>query len=279
MKKLFLLLVALINFSASSAQDTIRTKSDTIIGKVVELGIDEIKYKAWDNLNGPVIVIEKRNVIEITYENGKKSLISQDEYEANQEIEIRRKTRCIKFEFLSPLTNDIAFGFETVLKAGMNLEFKAGFIGPGFIPKEELDGEGGFVKVGLKFLTSPTYYRKGVKYAHALKGFYIKPEMIFSVFTNTYTSEYHSFSGPILKKSTVIRYENFAFNIVFGNQQILGNTISLDYYLGLGFGIQNNTSKNSMRSKLSEDYCYSHLFNGESVPFILSGGITIGVPF
>ena len=97
MKTNFLLTAFILLISVcANAQDTIRTKKDSIVCKVVEIGLDEIKYKDFDNLNGPVIVIEKTYVIEITYENGKKTLIVPDPYEANQDIQVRYKTHVIK---------------------------------------------------------------------------------------------------------------------------------------------------------------------------------------
>lgn len=250
----------------ANAQDYIRTKTDTIKAKVEEIGIDEIKYKSFDNLNGPLIVIEKTRVLDITYENGKKEIFESDNWEASKEIDVRHKRNAIKFEFLAPLTNDIAFGYETMLKVGTNLEFKVGIIGPG-LAKTNDDVSGYFVKAGVKFLLSPTYYVRGVKYAHGLKGGYIKPELIYNSF---------NMNG--------VNFYNGAVNIVFGKQHVLGNIITLDYYAGLGYGLQSNDYVNPYPGypyeyDFYQGYVYSHTYGGPDFPIVLSGGLTIGVIF
>lgn len=49
---------------------TLKTGSDMLV-KVVEIGINDIKYKDCDNLDGPVVVIRKADVFRIKYLNGK----------------------------------------------------------------------------------------------------------------------------------------------------------------------------------------------------------------
>lgn len=52
------------------AQDVISLKSgETINGKVSEVGINEIKYYKASNLQGPVYVVSKADVAQITYQN------------------------------------------------------------------------------------------------------------------------------------------------------------------------------------------------------------------
>ncbi len=50
--------------------------SDEIKSKIVELTDFTIKYKKWENLNGPIYNINKRDVLFIRYENGFKEVIS-----------------------------------------------------------------------------------------------------------------------------------------------------------------------------------------------------------
>ncbi len=248
-----------------NGQDVIRTKTETINAKVLEIGIEEIKYKDFDNPNGPVKVIEKRKVLEITYENGKKEVFVADEWEASKEIDVRNKRNSIKFEFFAPLTHDIAFGYETMLRVGTNLECKVGIIGPG-VSESHDEVSGYFLKAGVKFLLSPNYYIRGVKYSHGLKGGYIKPELIYNTFTlNTVT------------------YYNGAVNIVFGKQHILGGILTLDYYAGVGYGFQSN-NMNNQNPYFNYDgqyqgYAYSHTYGGPDFPVVLTGGLTLGVLF
>jgi len=57
--------------------DTIILKSGSLyIGKVEEIGQNEIKYRRCDNLSGPIISILKSDVSLIKYSNGNREVIS-----------------------------------------------------------------------------------------------------------------------------------------------------------------------------------------------------------
>jgi hypothetical protein len=273
-KSLFLFFILIS--AVSNAQDYIRTDKDTIQAKVIEIGLDEIKYKNFNNLDGPVIVIEKEKVREITYENGTKYLIKDDPYNVNKEIEVRGKTHSIKFELFSPTTNDLVFGYERMLSVGKNLEFKVGIIGIGN-KNYEGNASGASLKVGFKFLTSPQYVSNGLKYVHPLKGRYIKPEIIL----NSYSEDvyYSSNTLPYTTDLEKIQRSNIAFAINFGTQHILGNIMTLDYYIGIGYGfrITSDEPDNSytIYNDGDGDYAYSHIYMGTS-SIILTGGFTIG---
>lgn len=281
MKHLLILLIFVFSNMSSvvKAQDVIRTKHDTISAKVLEIGIDEIKYRNYSNLDGPIIVIPKNDVVEITYENGSKFFIAPDPYDVNKEVQVRNKKRSIKFEFFSPLTNDIAFGYETMMKVGQNLEIKVAVIGPG-TAKNVNNASGFFFKGGVKFLTSPTYIQNGVKYSHGLKGGYIKPELIFSSYSDRYDyTNYTNYPPYYTNESINITHTNIGFDIVFGKQHLLGNIMTLDYYFGVGYALQ-YSSRNSIYPYLdgyNDTYSYSHLYLGKEFPMILTAGLTLGI--
>ncbi len=271
----------LLAFSSAHAQDYIRTKKDTIQAKVVEIGLEEIKYRAYNNLDGPVIVIAKTDVIEITYQNGTKTLFAPDNYDVTETATaMRKKTRSVKYEFLSPLGGDLAFGYETMLKVGTNLEFKIGIIGVGF-GNSAKEASGAFFKAGVKFLTRPSYVQRGVKYSHGLAGFYIKPEFIFNSYKKTIFTGSNTY--PYNPQEIKANITNYALNIIFGKQYILGSSVTLDYYGGIGYGIRSDNIDYSNQYfyyyDYNDGYEYSHTYGGEDSPFVLSGGITIGVLF
>ena len=74
MKKIFLLFtISLLASEMAFAQDTIRLRSGEVIpAQVQEIGISEIRYKQWSNLEGPTYVQPKSEIISITYKNGTK---------------------------------------------------------------------------------------------------------------------------------------------------------------------------------------------------------------
>ena len=82
MKKILISLLLQIPLF-SFAQDLITLKNGIDIkSKVVEINLSEIKYKKFDNLNGPLFTILKEDVLLIRYENGTKDIFSNDTKQA-----------------------------------------------------------------------------------------------------------------------------------------------------------------------------------------------------
>jgi hypothetical protein len=78
MKKIFFTVIMSMFFiTVCWSQDTIRTKTDEIISaKVLEVTISEIKYKKFDNIDGPTYTMLKSDVYMIGFENGTKDIIT-----------------------------------------------------------------------------------------------------------------------------------------------------------------------------------------------------------
>jgi len=56
---------------SANAQDVIvKTDNSTILSKVEEISAESIKYRKWDNLDGPIYVLNISEVISINYSNG-----------------------------------------------------------------------------------------------------------------------------------------------------------------------------------------------------------------
>ena len=72
-------LIAFLGFSLyGNAQDVIVKKDgSTILSRVTEVGISEVKYKKWSNKEGPTYVINTSELLSINYENGEKDSFSQ----------------------------------------------------------------------------------------------------------------------------------------------------------------------------------------------------------
>jgi len=78
MKKLFFIIILLLTLAVSiHAQDIIVLKNGNMIeAKILEVLPSEIRYRRFDNLNGPIHVVLKNEVYSIRYENGTVDLIS-----------------------------------------------------------------------------------------------------------------------------------------------------------------------------------------------------------
>ena len=73
--KLIGLIISLIPTFLFSQDVMVLKNSDEIKAKVVELTDLIIKYKKWENINGPTYNISKTEVLFIRYENGIKEVI------------------------------------------------------------------------------------------------------------------------------------------------------------------------------------------------------------
>ena len=75
----YLIIIALCVTSINTnAQDIITKKDGTdISAKVLEVTTTVIKYKRFENQNGPVISVKKSDVLMVRYENGNKDIFSE----------------------------------------------------------------------------------------------------------------------------------------------------------------------------------------------------------
>ena len=87
MKNVLIFVVLLSSTLSASAQDVIVKKDgSTILSKVIEIGTTEVKYKKWNNQNGPNYTISKSEVQAINYENGEKETFSEVEASKPQQF-------------------------------------------------------------------------------------------------------------------------------------------------------------------------------------------------
>ena len=86
MKRIVYFILTLGLFTTSIySQDVITKKTgDDIISKISEITQTEIKYKKFDNLQGPTFSILKSEVLMVRYENGTKDIFSETTTQTNQ---------------------------------------------------------------------------------------------------------------------------------------------------------------------------------------------------
>jgi hypothetical protein len=261
-------------------QDTLQLvkNSKILLVKVTEIGLDEVKYRMWNMEESPVVVVDKHDIKRIVLSNGTVMNFYPDQLSLAPSERLLNKNNAIKFHFFSPLYNSLALAYETASRKGYNVEFKIGFIGVG-ISENWSNASGLYLKAGPKFWPGKDYYMRGEKRSHPLRGSYIKPEISFSHFKEDITD------GFSVKQR--VTYDNFALNIVFGKQYILADVITLDWYIGAGYGFQkSNFKENPNNSGQYYDFnpgfepnAFSHIFLGETFPMTLTSGLTIGMLF
>ena len=81
MKKPMLFSLAIIlSITVCLSQDIITTKTgEDILAKISEIGPTEIKYKKYDNLDGPMYTMLKSEVLMIRYENGTNDVFKEEQ--------------------------------------------------------------------------------------------------------------------------------------------------------------------------------------------------------
>ncbi|MBA3662683.1 MAG: hypothetical protein H0W61_00545 [Bacteroidetes bacterium] len=271
MKKLTLLFLFAISFlNGISQSDTLFTDSKKKIPcKIYEINEYEIKYRRAESTDGPIYVIDKSTVIKYSLSNGFTELLKHDELSLeNEHKEILGSREVIKINPFSFAFNHVSVGYEKVVKVGTNLDVEAGYINSSISPNQgiSLSGRisqnpfysGAYIKPGVKFFLGEDFSVKGLKYAHPLKGRYIRLDLAFS-FVNyqgfekmVYTGSYPNYATSIVKSDL----KTFAYGgfVNYGRQFILGNVLTLDYYMGVGFTGQSYSYTNPLYTSLSSNY-------------------------
>jgi len=79
MRKLFLLFALLIFSFAINAQDTLFLKNNTkVVAKVLEINDLEIKYKSFSNIDGPLYIKKKSEIVKVKYKSGSEDVFQTD---------------------------------------------------------------------------------------------------------------------------------------------------------------------------------------------------------
>ncbi len=235
------------NIFAQTVSDTIVTKyNEDIVCKITKITDSEIEYKKSAEADAIVYVISKDKVLQIRYANGTVEVIKRDEMDMNAEYEILDKRQAIKFHFFSPFRDYLAFTYEKSIKMGTNLELSAGYINTsmfkmGLWDEYDRDISGAFFGGGAKFNLGNSYYMKGMKYSHPLKGKYFKPEIMYTGYT-VQNLEYNITTGtyPYQTDSTYIsnkHVNSISIMLNYGNQYILGNVMTFGFSFGIGYSI------------------------------------------
>lgn len=297
---LTILFICLLN--AVVAQDIIITKDNQQIkAKIMEIGTTEVKFKYFDAEDGPTIVLKKDEIKSITVKgkNGQQNTMNvNDDPMSASNNKILDKTSSLKFHFFSPMNKHVAFSYEWMMKPGFNLEGGLGIIGPGisafsddgpYSGKTNTRAGGAFVKAGAKFLlgNSSDFAVEGIKYAHPLKGRYVKVELAITAFNRSYdldtANSFYYYPAPNPKYMRVTNsYQCMALNLIYGRQYILGNSITAGWYAGIGYGFESRTTNYKNTNLFGGDdgssgNRYSHSYGGPSFPFTFTSGFNIGI--
>ncbi|MCE3228328.1 MAG: hypothetical protein K0S32_2879 [Bacteroidetes bacterium] len=269
---LFLAVCSLISFSQS---DTLYTAKKKIPCKIYEINEFEIKYRMASALDGPVYVIDKSTVKKYTLSNGFTEMLMRDEMSLEHEHgDIMNNRQVIKIHPFSFAFNHASVSYEKVIKVGMNMDVEVGYINSSINDQYNLNGysrvfhSGAYIKPGVKFFLGQDFSIKGLKYAHPLKGRYIKLDVAASYinYQNLEAVEWTNWSTPSRTVTSNMNAFSYGAFVNYGRQFILGNILTMDYYVGVGFTGLSYSYSNPEFSNLNNlyyyrDYAPANLFN------------------
>ncbi|MCE3258846.1 MAG: hypothetical protein K0S12_487 [Bacteroidetes bacterium] len=246
MRKIALLLFLSVSSVISLAQsDTLYTAKKKIVCKIHEINEYEVKYRLADLQDGPIYVIDKSTVLKYTLSNGFTEIIVRDELSLEHEHgEILHCRQVVKIHPFSVPLNHLSFSYEQVIKVGMNLDVEAGYINSSFnttISNRVMGSPfhvGAYFKPGVKFFLGQDFSVRGLKYAHPLKGRYVKLDLATSYvnYQGLIAYDYnYGYSSPTRTVTSNLNTFSYGAFVNYGRQFILGNVLTLDYYVGVGF--------------------------------------------
>jgi hypothetical protein len=226
-RSLFALAALLFATLHLGAQDVIhKNNGKTIDAKIIEIGTSEIKYKLFDQPDGPIYVDEKENIQKVVFQDGHTEFYGKPRIDATEAFEGQKKS-AIKVGFLGPLVGYTNIIYERNIRPGRGWEAKAAIIGLG--RRYDDDATGLLVTGAYKFYKKPTYYTADMKRSHLLQGAYIKPEVFLG-----YTSfiDNYDFNGNGVKED----HMTGGLLLNLGKQWIFDGDFVLDLSFGIGYG-------------------------------------------
>jgi hypothetical protein len=82
--KLTVLFTLIITLKLATQDIITKKNGDDVKSKVIEITFTEIKYKRFDNLEGPIFTLPKSEILIIRYENGSKDIFNQEKSDSQQ---------------------------------------------------------------------------------------------------------------------------------------------------------------------------------------------------
>lgn len=282
MRQLFTLTILLTFANCLYSQDKIFRKNGQVIkARVTEIGTSEVKYKQYDNPDGPLYVIEQDKIARVVFENGKVESFTPDLHDPEQyEGQLHK---AIKVDFLGPLLGYSQITFENSTGVGKSYELTLGIIGAGKSQRIEWYDNtlrssrrnqfGIALAGGYKFSKLPDFLFGRTRFTHIMQGAYAKPVLYVGNYGENRVV-YKTNSETLLER----RHVTFgALQIELGKQWIFGEKFAMDFYWGFGYGFDNKKSDDSyFIDNDASAYNYINARAGRSPGLSFTFGLKVG---
>ncbi len=156
--KQFLLICFFTAFAGLKAQDTLYLKNlEKLPVKLVEINPDNIKYKRFNNLDGPVYSTQKSEINQIVFANGKKEIFQNF-------IEVKKDTVIAANNTASTLVNPVD---TLIFTSGRKMPAKIISINPVDVKYRSLNNPDGPVYSALKSELKEIIFSTGLRQSFA----------------------------------------------------------------------------------------------------------------
>ncbi len=260
-------IILIMSQPAISQDQIIKNNKDTIPCKVREIGMDEIKYSLPEYPTDLLFSIDKENVDRIVFGNGQEMTFQHEL--TNPDNYLDNKRNAIKVDFLSPLTGNTTLYYERSIRPGRSIEASLGLIGLGK-NVGEYNASGVFLKFGPKFIKSPDFYLRGMRYAHVLKGTYVKPELTLGYYARTFENWFYDGYMENYRKERKSVFSG-AILLNVGKQWVFDNSFLVDFFFGVGYGFDSIGDE-----YFDDNYHFSFIKVDDEIPLSFSAGLKMG---
>jgi hypothetical protein len=283
MKKLLFISLVLLYSNSLSAQDTIVKNNYTrILAKVLEINQRDVKYKKFANPDGPLYIIDRKDVSRIIYSNGTVDTLSGKQViTVPENVKSDPRVKDFGLNYFSANVADVVFGFasigyERILKSGkfgIKIPVSIGFkdfeagdsVQYGYY-SEGGDGKGYYNQYKIYSTGLDFYYYTG---GQGTLRYFIGPCIEFGQFYYKYFEYTNSTPYSYKTKKEIGNYGA----IIFKNGLLFQPTKSFNVSLTLGAGFyQQKTKYNDSYTNNSPSY-----FVEESMA--IEFGLNIGYKF
>ncbi len=288
MRNFLIVVILLLEALSLHSQDKIHKKrGDVITAKITEVGVDEIKYRLEAEPDGPVYVIEKYRLAKIVFANGR--VETYHSRLKDPSLYTGQQKSAIKINFLSPLFGHTLLNYEKSKAPGRSLEFSLSLIGLGsnfsfdeyyYDPitgnevKYRRGALGAAFGFGYKFIKTPDFLSRNIRYAHLLQGSYFKPVAYLGSYRENILE--HK-PGGLLKDHRLVVYGSLMTE--FGKQWVVAEKVVLDMYFGVGYAFDNVDEDSHINASADEysAYHYTNIKVGRIPALALNTGFRIGI--
>ena len=260
MKTLYTIIFLFVALDSFSQNDVIYKKNgDTLICDVIDVNKDNIRYSITTG-SEPIYFSSKRNGIRYLVMDGQRLNISS--FQKNQK---QNKSWLLKFDPAGLYFGGLTIAYEKHIRQNVSFETNLAYVHPA-----ALQFYGFLGTIGVRLYHEKSYLTDN---AQRFTGLYVKPELMYSglVYRGSFGD------GENETPSYLLFSRSFGGSVNIGYQHLFGNTLTLDYYFGLGAGFRKNQFEDY--EHLKENFRFNWLQGGRENPYIVNYGVRLGFIF